>query len=344
MKAAVLYGQRDMRIEERPVPHYNEREVLLRMLSVTICGSDVHYYTDGKIGTASIDQPIVMGHEFAAEVAAVGAQVHGLEVGQRVAVEPGISCGECEQCRHGYPNLCPHVRFCASPPFDGALQEYMAYPPHALFPLPDGMSAAEGAVLEPLCIAIKALDFGKLRVGETAAVIGGGAVGLLIVQLLRAAGATSIFLSEPVAYRREMAQRCGATALLDPGDPVTDLLQRTDGRDVDVVYEAATSTTTQRQATEMARIGGRVVLVGIPNHDEVSLHTSVMRRKGLTLTMVRRASHVYPRALALWARGLVDLPLLITHRLPLAETQRAFDLMADHADGVIRAAIEFDRA
>lgn len=344
MKAAVLYGRRDIRIEARPVPHYNDHEVLLRMLAVTICGSDVHYYTDGRIGAATIAQPIVMGHEFAAEVAALGAHVHGLEVGQRVAVEPGISCGECEQCRHGYPNLCPHVRFCASPPFDGALQEYMAYPPHALFPIPASMSAAEGAMLEPLCIAIKALDFGKLRVGETAAVIGGGAVGLLIVQLLRAAGATRIFLSEPVAYRREMGLRCGATALLDPHDPVADLLQQTGGRGVDVVYEAATSTTTQQQATEMARIGGRVVLVGIPNHDEVAFHASVMRRKGLTLTLVRRASHVYPRALALWERGLVDLPLLITHHLPLDETPRAFDLMADHADGVIRAAIEFGGA
>ncbi|MCG8352151.1 MAG: alcohol dehydrogenase catalytic domain-containing protein, partial [Chloroflexales bacterium] len=193
MLAAVLYGPRDIRITERSVPHYTDDEVLLRVLTVTICGSDVHYYTDGGIGPAVVQEPLVLGHEFAAEVAAVGARVQGLAAGQRVAVEPGISCGTCEQCQHGHPNLCPAVRFCASPPFDGALQEFLAYPPHALFVLPDMMSPAEGALLEPLCIAIKALDFGKLRIGEQAAVLGGGGIGLLITQLLRSAGATRIF-------------------------------------------------------------------------------------------------------------------------------------------------------
>ena len=340
MRAVVLYGAGDIRVEERPAPRHAADEVLLRVLAVTICGSDVHYFQDGGIGPAVVREPMVLGHEFAAEVAAVGAQVRGLAVGQRVAVEPGVSCGHCEQCQHGHPNLCPHVRFCSTPPVDGALQEYMAYPPHALFALPDMLSAEEGALLEPLCIAIKALDFGKLRVGETAAVIGGGGVGLLIVQLLRSAGATDIFLGEPLAYRAELGLRCGATALLDPTDPTGDLMRQTGGRGVDVVYEAATSIATQQQATEMARLGGRVVLVGIPPEDTIAFQASVMRRKGLNIAVVRRAANVYPRALALARRGLVDLPLLISHRLPLAQTRHAFDLMSSYSDGVVRAAID----
>lgn len=339
MRAAVLHGVRDLRIEERPIPSYAGDEVLLRVLSVTICGSDVHYYTDGAIGTQQVSAPVVLGHEFAAEVVAVGAQVRGLRTGQTVAVEPGVSCGECEQCRRGYPNLCPYVRFCATPPIDGALREYMPYAPHALFPLPEGLSAEDGAMLEPLCIAIRALDFGKLRIGETAAVIGCGGIGLLIVQLLRAAGAGEIYVSEPVGYRAQTALGCGATAVLGPEDPAADLLARTSGRGVDVAWEAATSVRTQRLATELARLGGRVVLVGIPPEDEFALAASPIRRKGLTITSVRRAANVYPRAITLAEKGMVDLRSLVTHRLPLADAARAFELMASHEDGVIRAAI-----
>jgi L-iditol 2-dehydrogenase len=343
MKAAVLYGPRDMRIEERPVPSYGADEVLLRVLTVTICGSDVHYYTDGGIGTAVLSEPMVMGHEFAAEVVGLGANVRGLALGQRVAVEPGVSCGHCEHCAHGHQNLCPHVRFCSTPPVDGALQEYMAYAPHALFALPPSFSAADGALLEPLCIAIKALDFGKLRVGETAAVIGGGGIGLLIVQLLRAAGATRIFLHEPLAYRREVGLACGATDLLDPHDPARDLMHLTGGRGTDVVFEAATSTHTQQLAMEFARIGGRVVLVGIPDRDEFALRAGVMRRKGLNIALVRRAVHVYGRAIALVERGLVDLTLMLTHTLPLERARDAFELMAGYHDGVVRVAVEVGR-
>src|SRR4029079_18753237 len=221
-------GHRDIRIEQRPTPRIGPHEALLRVRACTICGSDLHYYDHGL----AMPQPIVGGHGFAAEVVALGEHVHGLEPGARVAVEPGISCGVCEQCQHGHPNLCPHVRFCSTPPVDGAIQEYMAFPTHALFPLPPELSFIDGAMLEPLCIAVKSLDFGKLRVGETAAVIGCGAIGLLIIQLLRAAGATAISATDRLGYRRAAAMRAGATAVLDPSAPVRDLFERTGGRGV----------------------------------------------------------------------------------------------------------------
>lgn len=337
-RAAVIYGHRDIRIERRPTPSIGPDEVLLRVRACTICGSDLHYYDHG----VAIPAPIVVGHEFAAEVVALGQHARGFEVGARVAVEPGISCGMCEQCQHGYPNLCPHVRFCSTPPVDGATQEFIAFPTHALFALPPELSFVDGAMLEPLCIAIKALDFGKLRVGETAAVIGCGAIGLLIIQLLRAAGATQIYAADRLEYRRAAAMRAGATAALDPADPVRDLAKLTAGRGVDVAFEAASSSATPQQAIEMARIGGRLVLVGIQPDDNVVLHTSVLRRKAITITPVRRAAHVYPRALALVRSGLAQLDWLVTHRFPLEQTDAAFALAADYADGVLRVAVEID--
>jgi L-iditol 2-dehydrogenase len=335
-RAAVLYGHRDIRIEQRPTPRIGPDQALLRVRACTICGSDLHYYDHGL----AVPAPIVIGHEFAAEVVALGEHVRALEPGARVAVEPGISCGACEQCQHGYPNLCPQVRFCGSPPVDGAIQEYMAFPAHGLFALPSELSFVDGAMLEPLCIAIKALDFGKLRVGETAAVIGCGAVGLLIIQLLRAAGATEIYATDRLAYRREAALRAGATATLDPADPIRELMERTGVRGVDVAFEAASSSATPQQAIEMARFGGRMVLVGIQPDDQVVLHTSVLRRKAITISPVRRAAHVYPRALALVRRGLVRLDWLVTHRFPLEEVNAAFALAADYADNVLRVAVE----
>jgi L-iditol 2-dehydrogenase len=334
----VLYGHRDIRIEQRPTPTIGPDEVLLRVRACTICGSDLHYYDHGT----PVPAPIVIGHEFAAEVVALGQHARGFEIGARVAVEPGISCGACEQCQHGYPNLCPHVRFCSSPPVDGAIQELMAFPAHALFALPPKLSFVDGAMLEPLCIAVKALDFGKLRVGETAAVIGCGAIGLLIIQLLRAAGATEIYAADRLEYRRAAAVRAGATATLDPAEPVRNLADFTAGRGVDVAFEAASSSATPQQAIEMARIGGRLVLVGIQPDDNVVLHTSVLRRKAITITPVRRAAHVYPRALALVRRGLVQLGWLVTHRFPLEQTDAAFALAADYADGALRVAVEID--
>jgi len=335
-RAAVLYGHRDIRIEQRPTPIIGPDQVLLRVRACTICGSDLHYYDHGL----PLPAPMVIGHEFAAEVVALGEHVQGLAAGARVAVEPGISCGVCEQCQHGYPNLCPQVRFCSSPPVDGAVQEFIAFPAHALFRLPTELSFVDGAMLEPLCIAVKSLDFGKLRVGETAAVIGCGAIGLLIIQLLRAAGATEIYATDRLAYRREAATRAGATATLDPADPTRDLLDRTGGRGVDVAFEAASSSATPQQAIEMARIGGRMVLVGIQPDDNVVLHTSALRRKAITISPVRRAAHVYPRALALVRRGLVQLDWLVTHRFPLEQTNAAFALAADYADRSLRVAVE----
>jgi L-iditol 2-dehydrogenase len=241
MRAARLHGIRDLRIEELPCPAPGPGEVLLKVASVGVCGSDVHYYVHGRIGSQVVTDPIILGHEFSAWVASPGDGVAGLETGQLVAVDPAISCGRCEPCLQGHPNLCPHVRFCGTPPVDGVFAEYAVMPAENCFPLPEWMDPVQGALLEPLGIALHSVDLAHLRPGGTVAVLGAGPIGLLIAAVARAAGAAEVYMTEPLEYRRRFAADYVADAALDSeqGDVVAVILGRTGGRGVDVAFEAA---------------------------------------------------------------------------------------------------------
>ncbi len=342
MLAARLHRAFDLRIEEMPVPVPGEGEVLLGVKAVGVCGSDVHHYAEGGIGDEVVEQPLVLGHEFSAVVEELGPGVEGFKVGDRVAVEPGRSCGLCEYCKGGNPNLCPDVRFCGSPPYDGALRQYITYPADYLFHLPPEVDYDQGAMLEPLGIAIHSADLSKMRVGDTVAVLGCGPIGLLTIEMARLAGATEIFATDLLDYRLEAAQRLGATAVLNPErqDVVAAILERTGGRGVDVSFEAAGAPETPQQAATVIKRGGRVILIGIPSDNETYFQASTIRRKGLTIKLVRRMKFTYPRAIALAARGMVDLSSLITHRFPLEKTGQALEVVRNYADGVIKALIE----
>jgi L-iditol 2-dehydrogenase len=311
-------------------------------VTVGVCGSDVHYYLEGRIGDQVVIDPIVMGHEFSARIAGLGAGVEGLTVGQLVAVEPGISCGACELCQHGHPNLCPNVIFCGTPPVDGVYAEYTVMPAENCFPLPEGMSAEEGAMLEPLGIAIHSVDLAHLKPGQTVAVLGAGPIGLLIAAVARAAGASEIYMTEPLAFRREFALEYVADAVFNPedSDVVAGILRLTGGRGVDVAFEAAGAPETPEQSAAMTRIGGMVVIAGISAEDSMVMHASTLRKKGLTIKLVRRSKHTYPRAIRLVEAGLVDVKPLATHSLPLSRITEAFDMVAGYEDGVLRAMIQ----
>jgi L-iditol 2-dehydrogenase len=342
MKAARLHAVRDLRVDDVPEPGPPEAgEVLLRVTAVGICGSDLHYYREGSLGGDNVDAPLVLGHEFAGRVEAVGPGVE-LPVGTRVAVEPGRACGRCELCEQGHPNLCRHVQFCGAPPFDGACCEWMRYPARLLFPLPDAISDAEGAALEPLGIGLHTLALAKLQPGETVAILGGGSIGLLLTQLCRVAGASVIFVTEPVAHRREAARRFGATDVLDPSceDVVEHVMHLTMGRGVDLALEAAGAPESSAQAAAVTRPGGRVVLVGIPADDRLVLSHAVARRRGLTIKFARRMKHTYPRAISLVASGAIDLKSYITHRYPLDCAAEAFHTADTYADGALKVVIE----
>jgi L-iditol 2-dehydrogenase len=342
MRVSRLHGIRDLRLEELPRPEPGPGEVLLKVASVGVCGSDVHYYLEGRIGSQVVTGPIIMGHEFSARIAGLGPGVEGLSVGQLVTVEPGISCGQCESCRQGHPNLCPNVRFCGTPPIDGVFADYTVMPAENCFPLPEGFSPVDGAMLEPLGIAIHSVDLAHLQVGQTVAVLGAGPIGLLIAAVAKAAGAAEIYMTEPLAHRRQFALNYVADAALDPNgiDVVAEIKRLTGGRGVDVAFEAAGEADTPQEAAAVARIGGKVIVAGIPADDTMNMNASTVRHKGLTIKVVRRMKHTYPRAIRLVQTGMVDVKPLATHLFPLERIAEAFELVAAYDDGVLRAMIQ----
>ncbi len=332
MRAARLHGVRDIRVEEAPRPERAEDEVLLRVRAIGVCGSDLHYYLEGGIGTDKPTEPFTLGHEFAGEVVEGG----DLPPGTLVAVDPARPCGHCEWCHEGYPNLCPNVQFNGVPPYQGAMAEFITARPEELIELPKGFDAATAALLEPLGVAIHAVDLARLRPMTSVTVLGAGPIGLLIMQVARWSGAGQLIVVEPLAYRRDLALKLGADVAVATWEDAKPL---TDGRGTDVVFEATTSPEGPRHATEAVRIGGKVILVGIPEGDQFTLGAGVVRRKGLTIKMSRRMGHVYPRAIEMVQRGQVDLQAMMSHRFSLEDTPTAFETHAEYRDGVMKSVI-----
>ncbi len=341
MKAARLYGPGDIRVNEVPQPRPDPGEVLLQVLSVGICGSDVHYFLDGGIGDDRVREPFVIGHEFSARVVAWGPGVSDPPIGARVAVEPAIACGHCEFCLEGHPNLCEHILFCSTPPTPGAFQEYMTHPAHLCFPIPDEIDDAQGAMLEPLGVALHAVALAHLHPGDTIAIIGAGTIGLLILQVALRSGARAAYVVDLIPERLALAQQFGATVFrADQGDAVQWIKTLTGGRGVDVAFEAAwADETVTRQVVEMARRGGKLIMVGIPRENEVIFPAHAVRRKGLTIKYVRRMKHTYPRAIPMVRDGLIDVRSLVTHTFTLDQAQEAYRLVSSYQDGVIKAVI-----
>lgn len=340
MRAGLLTAIHEVQCGEVADPKPGPRDVLVAVRSVGVCGSDVHYYLRGCIGTQVVREfPFILGHEAAGEVVAVGPEVQALKPGDRVAVEPGIPCGACEPCVTGQYNLCRAVRFLGTPPVHGAYCEYLAVPEPFAHPLPETLSFDEGAMVEPLAIGLFAVDLGEVRPGQTVAVLGAGSIGLVTLMCAVAAGAGAVYVTEPLAYRREAALRLGATAAFDPTreDVVDRILEATRGRGVDVVFEAAGAVEAHQQMPDVARAGGTVVPIGSCAEELVPLPLANFRRKGLQVRFLRRFCHTYPRAIELARSGKANLKALVTHRIPLERLDEAFRLVEHYADGVIKA-------
>ena len=320
MKVIRLHAPNDLRLHDEPLPKPGPGESLVRVTAVGICGSDLHWFGEAGIGDAKLQKPLVLGHEFA------GTIDEGPQKGLRVAVDPAVPCKKCEFCLQGNPNLCTRLRFAGHGVEDGALREYIAWPDECLFPLPDSLSDAEGVLLEPLGVALHAVDLGKLKVGMTVGVFGAGPIGLLIQQLARLSGAQAVYVTDVLLHRLEAARSLGATKaiLAMNGNEVPDILAATGGRGVDMAFEVAGENGAVEAAMAAVKPGGRVVLVGIPADDRTSFSASLARRKGLTIKLVRRMKFTYPRAIQLVESGQVDVRLIVTHRFPLEKAQEAF--------------------
>jgi L-iditol 2-dehydrogenase len=317
-----LYGPHDLRVqsEARPIPAPDQ--VLIRVTAVGVCGSDLHWFDEAGIGDAQITRPLVLGHEFAGVVESQSSPLHG----QRVAVDPAIPCQVCEFCLEGSPNLCANLRFAGHGLTDGGLQEFIVWPERFLYPLPDRLSDADGAMLEPLGVALYAVDLADLKPGMVVGVFGCGPIGLLIIQLAHLSGAAQIIATDRMPHRLEAARAFGATDVFLVDETWVDepVWKASGERGLPVAFEVAGENQAVETAMAAARPGGRVVLVGIPYPDVTMFTASTARRKGLTLQLCRRMKFTYPRAIRLVEQGLVDVRSLVTHHFPLTQAEQAF--------------------
>lgn len=344
MLTARVHGPADLRVERVPHPGPPGRgQALLRVRTTGVCGSDLHSYLDARIGDTPIEGPLILGHEFSAAVEAVGSDTwdgsfERLRPGVRVAVDPAQPCRRCELCERGHPNLCCQLAFCGNYPYGGSLCEWIHMPGRSCFPMPEDIDDEAAALLEPLGVAIHAVDFARIKVANSVAILGAGPIGLLILQVARLAGANPIFVADKFAWRLALAQRWGGIPC-EPEGAVRFVERETRGRGVDVAIEAAWGDQSVDQAAEMVRLGGRVVLVGIPSDDRLAMKHSTARRKGLSVLLSRRMKHIYPRAIRLTREGCVDLRGLITHRFPLKRAAEAFALNTAYKDNVVKVMI-----
>lgn len=329
MQVLRLHHAGQLALHDEPIPQPGPGEALIRITAVGICGSDLHWFSEAGIGDAQLDKPLVLGHEIAGVVAS------GRLKGQRVAVDPSVSCHACEFCLEGNPNFCTSLRFAGYGDQDGAMQAYYSWPEECLFPIPDNLSAADGAMLEPLGVALHSVDLAHLRPGMSVGVFGSGPIGLLILQMARLAGATRLFATDLLPARLQAALDFGASQVYNAsaGTEASQILADTGRRGLDVVFEAAGENEAVDAAIESARPGATVILAGIPATERTSFIASTARRKGLTIKLVRRMKLTYPRAIALVSAGLVDVRSLVTHCFPLSDYQTAFEV-ADRREGL----------
>ena len=347
MLAARLHGPADLRVERVPRPGPpGAGQVLLRVKVTGICGSDLHSYQDARIGDTPVTSPLILGHEFSGVIEAVGpgsldGNFEPPRPGALVAVDPAQPCGRCEWCEQGHPNLCRRLHFCGNYPDGGSLCQWMHMPARSCFPVSPGLDDSDAALLEPLGVALHAVDLAEIKIANSLAIFGAGPIGLLILQLAKLAGADPVFVTDKLASRLQVARRWGGIPIrFDRDDPVRRIAEETCARGVDIAIEAAWAGPSIEQAAEVTRAGGRLVLVGIPSDDRLSMKHSAARRKGLTIVMSRRMKHAYPRAIRLVQQKQVDLKAFVTHRFPLRSAAEAFALNAAYKDGVVKALIQ----
>ena len=342
MKVAVMNGIGKMGFEEREIPHPKEDEVLVKLEYVGICGSDLHYYETGAIGDYVVEPPFVLGHEPGGTVVEVGENVKHLQVGDRVALEPGKTCGHCEFCKQGKYNLCPDVVFFATPPVDGVFQEYVAHEADLCFKLPDNVSTLEGALIEPLAVGFHAAIQGDAHLGQKAVVMGAGCIGLVSMMALKARGVSEVYVVDIMEKRLEKALEFGASGVIKGAkeNVMERVKELTGGNGTDLVIETAGTEITTRQAIQMAKKGSTIVLVGYSKSGEMTLPMSLALDKELSFKTVFRYRHIYPKAIDAVASGKGNLKGIVTDIFTLDEAQKAMDYSVNNKADIVKAVIK----
>jgi L-iditol 2-dehydrogenase len=341
-RAAYLTALEKMEFRDVPVPEIKPDEVLVRMEAVGICGSDLHYYTHGRIGNFVVEFPFILGHECAGTIVTAGSDVRHLNVGDRVALEPGVPCGNCEFCLGGQYNLCPDVRFFATPPYQGCLMNFVAHRASFAFKLPDNVSAVEGALVEPLAIGINAALTGGVRLGDTVVIFGAGCIGLVTLLAARASGAAKVFVIDVLEKRLGVAARLGAVTMnAQKHDVVAEIRKQTSGRGARVVIDCAGTRVTMPQTVQVAKAGGKIVLVGLAADTLDGVALGPINTKELTITSIFRYKNLYPTTIQAIAEGKIDIKGIISNRYRFEDTPRAYAESVKNLKDIVKGVIVF---
>lgn len=345
MNSMMLTGIRKMEMREVPDPIItNDTDVLIRMERVGVCGSDVHYYTTGRIGSQVVKYPFPVGHECSGTIIKTGPAVTRVKPGDRIAIEPAMPCGECDQCLAGRPHTCRNLKFLGCPgQADGSLSEYIVMPETSCYAIPDHMSFDQAALSEPLSIGIYSLHLcGSPLEGKSIGILGCGPIGMSVLLPAKAQGAKCIYVTDKINERLQLAVNSGAywTGNPENEDIVRAIIER-EPHMLDVVFECCGQQDAMDQAIELLKPGGKIMIIGIPEFDHWTLPADVIRRKEICLQNVRRQNDCVQQTLDMIARGSIDVDKMITHRFPFERTKEAFDMVAEYRDGVMKAMIEF---
>ena len=345
MKAMMLTGIREMEMLEVPTPAIlNDRDVLIKMKTLGVCGSDIHYYVSGKIGSQVVNYPFTVGHEGAGEVVSVGKGVTMVKPGDRIAVEPAMPCWECDQCKAGRPHTCRKLRFLGCPgQAEGSLSEYIVMPETSCFKIPDQMSYDEAAISEPLAIGLYAVKQSIPMKGTKVGILGFGPIGMSVLLPALAMGSEEVYVTDKIDARLKIADRSGARLTANPDlEDVVEKITEKVPELLDVVFECCGQQEAIDQAVKLLKPGGKLMIIGIPEFERWSLPVDASRHKELTIQYVRRQNEAVQPALDMMAGGEISVAAMATHRFKFENTKAAFDLVAAYGDGVMKAMIDFD--
>ncbi len=344
MKQMVLTGIRHMELREVEKPRITgDRDVLIRVTKVGVCGSDVHYYTTGRIGSQIVDYPFAVGHECAGVVEETGGATTRVRAGDSVAIDPAMPCFQCDQCAAGRFHTCRRLRFLGCPgQAEGCLGEFLVMPETSVYPLPAGMTQDEAVISEPLAIGVYAVrQSGEIRERKIG-ILGAGPIGLSVLLPAKAWGAASIYVTDKIDARLTLARRLGADWTGNPDAmDVAAGINAEEPLQLDVAYECCGQQDAIDNAIDILKPGGKLMVIGIPETDRLSFSIDKMRRKEITIVNVRRQNECVDAALELLRTAGRDASAMITHRFPFSQTPEAFDLVSERRDGVVKAMIEF---
>lgn len=343
-RAFYMTGLNKMEVREIDVPKVKDTEVLVKMEYVGICGSDVHYLEHGSIGDFVVEGDFILGHECAGTIVEVGSAVNTLEIGDKVALEPGSTCGQCEFCKSGKYNLCPDVEFLATPPYHGCLMDYISFPANMCFKLPDNITTKEGALVEPLAVGMHAAAQGNVKLGDSVVILGAGCIGLVTLLACKAYGATDITVVDIMEKRLDYAMKLGATGIINAKneDAIDKMNEITNDVGTDIVIETAGSEITIKQTPYIVKRGGTIVLVGLAAQDNIEFNFAKIMNKEITIKSVFRYRNIYPMAINAIAKGIIDVSGIVTHEFDFEKSQEAFDFVINNKNDVVKAVIKIN--